>query len=192
MSRWPNRSLVSGSCCMTPTTRSTSSTISGSNSRSKEVSTDLTSSCAGINFRWVLRPQCLLLCFFCTGAIFCVSEPEGTDLVGAVQGDDESSDNPNTSSAGKKRKNRSKAWDHFEEKRDDNGKLYAAQCISCRALIKCGDTSGGNGLNKHIKKYGKCFRKPLSSDHQPIPTRYSNLLISLHGRSFADNENQAR
>uniref|UniRef100_K3Z292 BED-type domain-containing protein n=1 Tax=Setaria italica TaxID=4555 RepID=K3Z292_SETIT len=102
------------------------------------------------------------------GTIACANESERTDGHEAEQVEG-SRDNPHIQTS-KRRTNRCKEWDHFTEIMV-NGKTQGAKCKYCGKEVKCGGTTGTNGLNKHIRSK-KCLSKRPAAE-EPTNTTSS-------------------
>ncbi|KAL6843810.1 hypothetical protein ACP4OV_026381 [Aristida adscensionis] len=100
-----------------------------------------------------------------TSTSSCGNEPQGmhedTDI---AEQSDGSRGNPDLRSS-KPRKNRCSEWDHYYPIKV-NGKIEKAECKYCNVKVKCGGTTGTNGMKKH----SKACRKRGSCEQQPIPT----------------------
>ena len=96
----------------------------------------------------------------------CADEQEGADGDGAeqIQGSRDNADIP-SSSNGKKR---SKRWDDFDVKRDDNGKIQEATCKYYAKVLQCKTINGTSVLRNHVNSAG-CQNK---RDQAPNPSRY--------------------
>ncbi|XP_037482410.1 putative disease resistance protein RGA1 [Triticum dicoccoides] len=69
-----------------------------------------------------------------------------------------------SSSGGKGKKRRSKAWDNYEVIENENTQPIKAKCKYCDKEIKCGGKTGTSGMHNHTKI---CEKKRGQDDQQP-------------------------
>ncbi|XP_048557165.1 disease resistance RPP8-like protein 3 [Triticum urartu] len=69
-----------------------------------------------------------------------------------------------SSSGGKGKKRRSKAWDNYEAIENENTQPIKAKCKYCHKEIKCGGKTGTSGMHNHTKI---CEKKRGEDDQQP-------------------------
>ncbi|XP_066349431.1 putative disease resistance protein RGA4 isoform X2 [Miscanthus floridulus] len=97
------------------------------------------------------------------------NQAQGTDVNGGAQLVDGSRDNsgiPNRND----RKKRSKAWEEFSIIEEDaDGKPVKAECIHCRAQVRCETTKGTSVLHNHLKS-DSCKRKRAAMEQTPNPS----------------------
>ncbi|XP_066349430.1 putative disease resistance protein RGA1 isoform X1 [Miscanthus floridulus] len=117
------------------------------------------------------------------------NQAQGTDVNGGAQLVDGSRDNsgiPNRND----RKKRSKAWEEFSIIEEDaDGKPVKAECIHCRAQVRCETTKGTSVLHNHLKS-DSCKRKRAAMEQTPNPS--SAAYGAPNGATIATHDSGSR
>ncbi|VAH52045.1 unnamed protein product [Triticum turgidum subsp. durum] len=94
-----------------------------------------------------------------------------------------------SSSRGKGKKRRSKAWDNFEVIENENQQPIKAICKYCHSKIKCGQKTGTAGMLNHNKI---CKKKPGPVDQTPKSLRSGDTTANVTHIVIGDSSTRKR